>query len=498
MDLRSSLILLTAVALISLVGCSSGNSGSSGGGNPNPVPNPVPSITSITPTSATAGGAGVTIMVNGEGFVSSSTVNWNGSSRATTVSGTQLTAAITAADIATAGAAQITVVNPAPGGGTSNPASFTINGPVAAAAPGFIYVANLPTAIILAFAIDPNTGALTPVAGSPFQTELGGASMTTDPTGKYLYIAGGNAVFAHAIDPSTGALSRIPGSPFSTGALVDALSISVDFTGKFLYTADFGGDGTNPNDPNSISEFGIDSTTGVLTLIPQAAACVAATPPILGLATAVVADPASGLLFATSENGIVCSFSINSQGELQPVAGSPFSLGANAANLDPRGVAVDPSGKFLYTSNFLSTGLDDVSAFSIAPGVGSLTEVPGSPFTNGKGVDDGPTAVAIDPLGRFLYQTDFGDISGYSINQSTGALSVLAGFPFVSVIPLSPLALDPSGKFLYVVTQNAAPSTGDSLSGFAIDATTGALSPVPGSPFPLPGVGILAISRKVQ
>ena len=119
MDLRLRLILVTAVALISLVGCSSGNSGSSEGGNPNPVPNPVPSITSMTPSSANAGGAGVTIMVNGEGFISSSTVNWNGSSRATTVSGTQLTAAITAADIATMGAAQITVVNPAPGGGTS-------------------------------------------------------------------------------------------------------------------------------------------------------------------------------------------------------------------------------------------------------------------------------------------------------------------------------------------------------------------------------------------
>jgi 6-phosphogluconolactonase len=498
-DLRPRWILVTAAALISLVGCSSGNSGSSGGSNPNPVPNPVPSITSITPSSANAGGAGVTIMVNGEGFISSSTVNWNGSSRATTVSGTQLTAAITAADIATMGAAQITVVNPAPGGGTSNPASFAINGQVAAAVPGFLYVANLPTAIILAFAIDPNTGTLTPVAGSHFQTVLGGASMTTDPTGKYLYVADGNVVSALAIDPSTGALSPILGSPFSTGALVDALSISVDFTGKFLYTADFAGDGTNSNDPNSISEFAIDSTTGALTLIPQAAACVPATPPILGLATAVVADPASGLLFATNENGLVCSFSMNTQGELQPVAGSPFSLGANAAKLDPRGVAVDPFGKFLYTSDFGSFPQANVSAFSITPGIGSLTPVSGSPFNSGESAGDVPEAVAVDPLGRFLYVTNIGDISGYSINQSTGALSMLAGFPFESVIPLSPLALDPSGKFLYVVTQNAVPSAEASLSGFAIDATTGALSPVPGLPLPIPGQeGILAVSRKAQ
>jgi FG-GAP-like repeat/Abnormal spindle-like microcephaly-assoc'd, ASPM-SPD-2-Hydin/FG-GAP repeat len=53
-------------------------------------------------------------------------VNWNGSARATTfVNQSQLTAAISAADIATASTAWVTVVNPAPGGGTSNVAFFT-------------------------------------------------------------------------------------------------------------------------------------------------------------------------------------------------------------------------------------------------------------------------------------------------------------------------------------------------------------------------------------
>jgi hypothetical protein len=78
--------------------------------------------------------------VTGESFVASSTVNWNGTSRATTeISDTQLTATITAADIAAAGAAQITVINPSPGGGTSNPVGFAINGTRSAATPGFVY-----------------------------------------------------------------------------------------------------------------------------------------------------------------------------------------------------------------------------------------------------------------------------------------------------------------------------------------------------------------------
>jgi hypothetical protein len=80
--------------------------------------NPVPFLTlPLAPASAAPGGAAFTLTVNGSGFVSGATVNWNGSARTTTVvSSSQLTAAITAADIASAGTATITVTNPAPGG----------------------------------------------------------------------------------------------------------------------------------------------------------------------------------------------------------------------------------------------------------------------------------------------------------------------------------------------------------------------------------------------
>ena len=89
--------------------------------------NPVPTLTSLTPSSAAAGGAGFTLTVNGTNFVSGAVVQWNGTARTTTfVSATRLTATITAADIATAGTIPVTVVNPAPGGGTSNALSFTI------------------------------------------------------------------------------------------------------------------------------------------------------------------------------------------------------------------------------------------------------------------------------------------------------------------------------------------------------------------------------------
>ena len=91
------------------------------------IGNPAPTLTSLSPTSAVAGGAAFTLTVNGSNFVSNSVVRWSGSDRTTTfVSGAQLTASILAGDIASAGTAQVTVFNAAPGGGTSSSLTFTV------------------------------------------------------------------------------------------------------------------------------------------------------------------------------------------------------------------------------------------------------------------------------------------------------------------------------------------------------------------------------------
>lgn len=89
--------------------------------------NPSPRLTSLTPASAAAGSGALTLTVAGSNFISGSVVRWNGSSRVTTfVSATQLRAAISSTDLATAGTAQVTVLNASPGGGTSNAEPFDI------------------------------------------------------------------------------------------------------------------------------------------------------------------------------------------------------------------------------------------------------------------------------------------------------------------------------------------------------------------------------------
>ncbi len=98
--------------------------------------NPVPFIGQPLVPDATAPGAPgapsltFTLTVNGTGFVPASTVNWNGSARTTAfVNGSRLVAFILSSDIALPSTASITVVSPAPGGGTSNAVFLPIHDP---------------------------------------------------------------------------------------------------------------------------------------------------------------------------------------------------------------------------------------------------------------------------------------------------------------------------------------------------------------------------------
>ena len=91
------------------------------------ITNPVPTITSLSPTNAMAGSVGFTLTVNGTNFVSTSSVLWGGSALTTTyVSSTVLTAQVLATHVATEGTVNVTVYNPAPGGGTSAASVFTV------------------------------------------------------------------------------------------------------------------------------------------------------------------------------------------------------------------------------------------------------------------------------------------------------------------------------------------------------------------------------------
>jgi DNA-binding beta-propeller fold protein YncE len=116
----------------------------------------------------------------------------------------------------------------------------------------------------------------------------------------------------------------------------------------------------------------------------------------------------------------------------------------------------------------------NVSAYSIGAN-GALTQLTslGSPFAAGFN----PVSVAVDPTGKFVYVANGGDntVSAYSVGAS-GALTAVPGTPFAAgQFPFS-VAVEPTGKFAYVA------NVGGNVSAYSIGAS-GALTPVPGSPF---------------
>lgn len=190
------------------------------------------------------------------------------------------------------------------------------------------------------------------------------------------------------------------------------------------------------------------------------------------------------LFFADSSSNEAVGESINLQsGALMPVQGSPFSLGSSSGG--PNSIFLAGSGQYLYASEHNGT----IVGYSyLLPAA-----LPGSPYAAGVA----PTQMAYAYLGNSgsaLYASDPGDSSGGVLGfaiASDGSLSPIAGSPFATSANAGPSYLlntaNNAGQFLFVSLSNAG-----QIAGFSIDTATGALTPVPGSPFAAgKGPGIL-------
>ncbi len=178
----------------------------------------------------------------------------------------------------------------------------------------------------------------------------------------------------------------------------------------------------------------------------------------------------------------VSGFSMDQSGVLTQVPGSPFLTGGFGGGggfyASSRIIRV---GNFLYASNSVT---NDVSGFSIDPDAGSLTPVPGSPFPRG-GLAGEALSLAATPDGQFLYAaSEFAaDIRIFRIDPKDGSLSALGDPVPAGGVGANGLKVSPDGKWLALVLSRVPPH--GVVATFSIDAETGALTPVPGSPFPV-------------
>ncbi len=323
----------------------------------------------------------------------------------------------------------------------------------------------------------------------------------------YVTNAADNTLSAYSIDATTGALAVI-GTPTTTGASPYAI-VGVEFDDKrYVFVGNEGS--------HDVSAFAVDTTTGALTAVPGSPFPAGTDPQAMLFAwsylyvanagsdsvSAYTIDASTGALaplspgpstiaagksptsmvtfngnvFVANHGGSndISVFSIDNNitgtGVLTPVAGSPFLAGGNPLSLAVGGVGA--GGTFLYTANPDATH-PSISGFSIDL-AGPLTPLSGSPFPL-------PVShyIATDQTGAYLYVTTGANIVGYAIDATTGALTALPGFPVAAGANAYSITVDPTNQFLYVTNDGAA-----NVSGFTLDASTGALTPMSGSPFP--------------
>jgi 6-phosphogluconolactonase len=233
-------------------------------------------------------------------------------------------------------------------------------GPIAMAASTnpFLFVANQGSGDISAFTIDPKTGNLGVVSGSPFA--IGGgfhpSSIAISSKGSFLYVVDSTLAQVAAFSVgSNGALTAV-GAPVSVG--VTPVFVAVEPTGRFVYVADKGG--------NAVFAFSIQSN-GSLSAI-NGSPFTAGSQPV-----AIATDPQGALLYVGNHgSNNVSGFVIDANsGALGAISGSPFATGGAGPGF------LAATNAFLYVGEQTT---NDVAAFAIGTN-GALTAVTGSPFS---------------------------------------------------------------------------------------------------------------------
>jgi hypothetical protein len=88
----------------------------------------------------------------------------------------------------------------------------------------------------------------------------------------------------------------------------------------------------------------------------------------------------------------------------------------------------------------------------------------------------------------YVANNNSNNVSAYTIDGATGALTPIPGSPFPAGLYPDSVTVDPTGQFAYVANAGS-----NNVSAYTIDGTTGALTPVPGSPFAA-GVGPISVT----
>jgi len=341
----------------------------------------------------------------------------------------------------------------------------------------FTFVADSVANTISTFNVDANTGALAQADASASTGHVP-VSMAMSRDKRYLYTGnrGSDDISGFILDPATGALTAIAGSPFAAGSAPAAMArFSVATVGygppiltDYLYVAD--------NGSNELRAFRVDQSDGALVSLTPVSYATGAGPAALVIAP-TPAGVHSIVYVANQTDATISAFLTDANtGALTPVEGSPFpaAVGVN-------GLALGATGKYLYAlgGNGNST---TIRGFSIKPAIGQADDGALINLTAPDIALSSCNAIVADQQGAYLYAAADSNVYEFAINPQTGALSPLPGSPVAVGANAGTLTIDPTNRFLYVGSGSA-----KTLTGYALNAATGALTPLAGSPYSIGG-----------
>jgi 6-phosphogluconolactonase (cycloisomerase 2 family) len=183
--------------------------------------------------------------------------------------------------------------------------------------------------------------------------------------------------------------------------------------------------------------------------------------------------PVATCITSTANPGWVFAYTVGAGGALASAPGSPYKAGVK-----PSALVSDPTNRFVYVTDFAS---NELIGYTIQGG-STLQFLINGPFKTG----NEPNAIAIDPRGIYLYVTNGLDssVTAYVISLSTGTPSAAVNVTGsqVNLTDTTPVAVvvDPAlGRYVYTANQQ-----GNSVSGFQLNPTTGALQQSLSTPYP--------------
>ncbi len=320
--------------------------------------------------------------------------------------------------------------------------------------PKFVLAVNYAGDNVSVFRVQPLTGQLTPVPNSPFTVPgIAPWGIAVSPNGKFVYVGTSySGICAFALDQQTGALTLIANYSVSGGAP----SVTISPNGKFLYATAAKG----------FLGFTINESDGALHLVNGS--------PFdhEDSYEQIAIDPTSTFAFGLVQNPTNPPESWVESMQILPNGQVLFwPVPANVGVL-PLDIRVDGSGRFVYVANW---GDSTISGFSITPGSGALSDLPGSPYS--QGLSD-PDSLAPTPDGKaVVVDNEVGSSVGAQAINTDGSLAPLGPLQPAEEYPNS-VVVDPTNEFAYSANTNS-----NSVTAYRVDAATGLLQSVAGGAY---------------